>query len=39
MVALFTVRSNFTFNTIIGVYLEGARWNTTTHMLDDSKPK
>lgn len=24
---------------LIGMYLEGARWNTTTHMLDDSKPK
>lgn len=23
----------------IGMYLEGARWNNTTHMLDDSKPK
>lgn len=22
-----------------GMYLEGARWNNTTHMLDDSKPK
>lgn len=22
-----------------GLYLEGARWNNTTHMLDDSKPK
>jgi len=22
-----------------GMYLEGARWNSTTHMLDDSKPK
>ena len=21
------------------MYLEGARWNNTTHMLDDSKPK
>jgi len=21
------------------MYLEGARWNSTTHMLDDSKPK
>lgn len=24
---------------IIGLYLEGARWNHTTHMLDDSKAK
>ena len=22
-----------------GLYIEGARWNKTTHMLDDSKPK
>jgi dynein heavy chain len=21
------------------MYLEGARWNSTTHFLDDSKPK
>jgi len=21
------------------MYLEGARWNSTTHLLDDSKPK
>lgn len=21
------------------MYLEGARWNGTTHLLDDSKPK
>lgn len=24
---------------IYGMYLEGARWNSTTHMLDESKPK
>lgn len=24
---------------IIGMYLEGARWNNTTHLLDDSKAK
>lgn len=24
---------------IWGMYLEGARWNSTTHMLDESKPK
>lgn len=24
---------------IYGMYLEGARWNLTTHNLDDSKPK
>jgi dynein heavy chain len=22
-----------------GLYFEGARWNKTTHMIDDSKPK
>ncbi len=22
-----------------GMYLEGARWNKTIHMIDDSKPK
>ena len=22
-----------------GLYLEGARWNSTTHYLDESKPK
>jgi len=25
--------------TLLGLYLEGARWNNTTHMLDDSKAK
>ena len=24
---------------LLGMYLEGARWNSTTHMVDDSKPK
>lgn len=24
---------------VYGMYLEGARWNSTTHLLDDSKPK
>src|SRR5690606_17566609 len=23
----------------LGMYLEGARWNSTTHLLDDSRPK
>jgi dynein heavy chain len=22
-----------------GMFMEGARWNRTTHVLDDSKPK
>ena len=30
---------NNRINLNIGMYLEGARWNSTTHLLDDSKPK
>lgn len=33
------VRINRILNFILGLFLEGARWNHTTHMLDDSKPK
>lgn len=27
------------FSLILGLYLEGARWNDAKHILDDSKPK
>jgi hypothetical protein len=40
MDASFMVIFHFFFNfNSLGMYLEGARWNSTTHLLDDSKPK
>lgn len=40
MAAILMVNNKYiSYFICLGLYLEGARWNSTTHLLDDSKPK